>query len=212
MKAESERERVSAALQQDIVFGRLKPRERLVEQDIMDRLDTRRHVVRTAFEVLEQKGLVERRANRGAVVRDLSQKEIDELYYMRELLHRAAAESTSLPLATEVQEELGFIQVAHEDAIEKGDLAEVFKQNERFHTVLNHACGNTVLEDALNHYNERTNLVRSFAFRSIDGLRRSAAQHRQIMKAGSQTDQSRYAEAIVSHILGARDSYLNENL
>lgn len=212
MKAEIERERVTSALQQDIVFGRLKPRERLVEQDIMDRLDTRRHVVRAAFEVLENKGLVERRANRGAMVRDLTPKEIEELYYMRELLHRAAAESTPLPLAIEVLEELSHIQAAHEAAIENSDLQEVFLQNERFHTVLNHACGNSVLEDALNLYNERTNLIRSFAFRSIDGLRRSAAQHRQILKAGSQTDRSRYAEAIVSHILGARDSYLNENL
>ncbi|MBD3678674.1 MAG: GntR family transcriptional regulator [Rhodobacteraceae bacterium] len=212
MKAEIERERVTSALQQDIVFGRLKPRERLVEQEIMDRLDTRRHVVRAAFEALENKGLVERRANRGAMVRDLTPKEIEELYYMRELLHRAAAESTPLPLAVEVLEELSHIQAAHEAAIENGDLQEVFLQNERFHTVLNHACGNSVLEEALNLYNERTNLIRSFAFRSLDGLRRSADQHRQILKAGSRTDRSGYAEAILRHILGARDSYLKESL
>ena len=60
MKAKSERERFAAALEEDedIVFGRLKPRERLVEQDIMDRLQTRRHVVRTALEIPENKGFV----------------------------------------------------------------------------------------------------------------------------------------------------------
>ena len=60
--AKSERERIAAALEEDIVFGWLKPRERLVEQDIMDRLEARRHVVRTALEILENKGLVERGA------------------------------------------------------------------------------------------------------------------------------------------------------
>lgn len=212
MKAEIERERVTSALQQDIVFGRLKPRERLVEQDIMERLDTRRHVVRAAFEALENKGLVERRANRGAMVRDLSETEIEELYFMRELLHRAAAEATPLPLAPQLLDELGRIQDAHEAAIRAGDLPEVFQQNERFHAVLNHACGNSVLEEALNHYNERTNLVRSFAFRSVDGLRRSAGQHRDIMKAGANSKRTEFEKAMLDHILGARNSYLEANV
>ena len=64
MKAMSERERFAAALEEDIVFGRLKPGERLVEQDIMDRLQIRRHVVRTALEIFENKGFVERRWSR----------------------------------------------------------------------------------------------------------------------------------------------------
>ena len=44
MKAMSERERFAAALEEDIVFGRLKSRKRLVEQDIMDRLQIRRRI------------------------------------------------------------------------------------------------------------------------------------------------------------------------
>lgn len=210
MKADIERDRVTSALQQDIVFGRLKPRERLVEQEIMERLETRRHIVRAAFEALEAKGLVARRANRGAVVRDLSATEIKELYFMRALLHRAAAQTTPLPLPRAVLDALGQIQSAHESAIDRGDLTEVFQQNERFHAVLNHACANSVLEEALNHYNARTDLIRSFAFRSIQGLRQSAAQHRMIIKAGAQTHQDDFVQAILDHILGARNSYLND--
>ena len=114
MKAESERERVATALEEDIVFGRLKPRERLVEQDIMDRFETRRHVARAALEALESRGLVERRANRGAAVRDLSEREISELYFMRELLHRAAAEQTPLPISEDILAELRTVQARHD--------------------------------------------------------------------------------------------------
>lgn len=208
MKAENERERVATALEKDIVFGRLKPRERLVEQDIMERLETRRHIVRTALEILENRGLVERRANRGATVRDLSQREIEELYFMRELLHRAAAEQTPLPLSTSVMAEMMQIQSDHDAAINKGDLSETFHQNERFHAILNGACGNSALEEALNLYNERTNLVRSFAFRSIENLQRSAKEHRDIISAGALTDRNTFVEAILNHILGAKTSYL----
>lgn len=207
MRAESERERVAAALEEDIVFGRLKPRERLVEQDIMDRLDTRRHVVRTALEILEARGLVERRANRGAMVRDLCQRDVDELYFMRELLHRAAAEQTPLPLSAATLSQLRQIQAQHDSAVQAGNLSEAFRHNERFHLALNAACGNRVLEEALNIYNERTNLVRSFAFRSLDSLQRSAEEHHRIL-AAAQSGQGAFAEAMLQHILGAKDSYM----
>ncbi|SMR70856.1 DNA-binding transcriptional regulator, GntR family [Aliiroseovarius halocynthiae] len=211
MKVDGERKRVAASLEKDIVFGHLKPRERLVEQDLMDRFEARRHIVRAALESLEQKGLVERRANKGAAVRDLSLHEIDELYFMRELLHRAAAEQTPLPLPGDVLAELRQIQAKHDAAIQKNDLTDAFHQNESFHIVLNHACGNSVLEEALNLYNERTNLVRSVAFRSIKSLRRSSDEHYGIIDAGAKADRAAFVDAVVKHILGAKASFLASN-
>ena len=38
-----------AALQEDIVLGRLPPGARLVEEELAERFDTKRHVVRAAF-------------------------------------------------------------------------------------------------------------------------------------------------------------------
>ena len=208
MKAESERERVATALEEDIVFGRLKPRERLVEQDIMDRFETRRHVARAALEALESRGLVERRANRGAAVRDLSEREISELYFMRELLHRAAAEQTPLPISEDILAELRTVQARHDAAIREEKLSEAFHQNEHFHAALNRACGNRILEEALSVYNERTNLVRSFAFRSIESLRRSAREHHNIIDAGATNDRAAFVSAILAHVLGAKQSFL----
>lgn len=208
MKAESERERVAEALEEDIVFGRLKPRERLVEQDIMDRLNTRRHVVRAALDLLEGKGLVERRANRGAAVRDLCQRQVDELYFMRELLHKAAAAQTPLPLPDAVLTKLRAVQADHDASVQAGDMSEAFRHNERFHTMLNQACGNQVLEEALNTYNERTNLVRSFAFRSQESLKQSAQEHHAILEASATADRDAFVQAILTHILGAKASYL----
>ena len=65
-------EHVVAALQEDIVLGRLAPGARLVEEDLADRLKTKRHIVRQAFVELERFGLIDRRRNRGALVRQLT--------------------------------------------------------------------------------------------------------------------------------------------
>ena len=44
--AKSERDKPATTLEEDIVFGRLKPRKRLVEKDIMNRLETQSRVER----------------------------------------------------------------------------------------------------------------------------------------------------------------------
>ena len=52
-------------LETDIVFGRLHPRERLIEDDLMARFGAKRHLVRQALVELERMGLVRRTRNRG---------------------------------------------------------------------------------------------------------------------------------------------------
>ena len=56
-------------ISEDILFGRLLPRERLVEDDIIARTGATRHAVRAALQALARDGLVVHLPNRGAQVR-----------------------------------------------------------------------------------------------------------------------------------------------
>ena len=60
------------ALEEDIIFGRLKPGERLREEALLDRFGHSRHFIRAAFVRLEKKGIVVRTRNVGAAVRAFS--------------------------------------------------------------------------------------------------------------------------------------------
>src|SRR5260370_1195499 len=77
---------ISARVEEDIVLGRLQPREHLVEQDLADRFGTHRAAVRQALFDLDKKGLIERVPNRGALVRDLSPDDVQQIYAVREEL------------------------------------------------------------------------------------------------------------------------------
>ena len=78
-------ETILPILEEDIIFGRLRPRERLVEDDIMKRFGVKRHVVRQALMRLESMGLVTRAPNKGALVRDFSLHELDQIYGIDEI-------------------------------------------------------------------------------------------------------------------------------
>src|SRR5258706_6277530 len=77
---------IARSLEEEIVLGRRHPREHLVEQDLCARFKTHRGDVRLALFELEKKGIIQRIPNRGAIVRDLTPKEVREIYAVREEL------------------------------------------------------------------------------------------------------------------------------
>src|SRR5271170_6052936 len=89
---------VVSSLEKDIVLGRLHPRERLIEDELMRRFGAKRHVVRRGLADLEQMGIVERVPNRGAMVRAYREDEIQQLYVLRNLLEGHAALLIPMPL------------------------------------------------------------------------------------------------------------------
>src|SRR6516162_10707787 len=109
---------IARSIEEDIVLGRRQPRERLVEQDLSDLFNTHRGDVRLALFELEKKGIVQRIPNRGAIVRDLTPKEVTEIYAVREELEVMAARILPLPVAESQVAKLGEIQQRHSVAID----------------------------------------------------------------------------------------------
>src|SRR5580704_368662 len=104
---------IATRLEEDIVLGRRHPRERLIEQDLCDRFNTHRADVRLALFELEKKGIVQRIPNRGAIVRDLTPREVMDIYAVREELEVMAARILPFPIAPSSFTKLEQIQRQH---------------------------------------------------------------------------------------------------
>lgn len=72
--------------------GRFRPGDRLREEEVGELLSLSRTPVREALRRLEADGVIEHRPRLGAVIRQLTHSEIVELYEMRFVLERTAAE------------------------------------------------------------------------------------------------------------------------
>ena len=129
-------ELIATRLEEEIVLGRRHPRERLIEQELCDAFHTHRADVRLALFELEKKGIIQRIPNRGAIVRDLTPREVTEIYAVREKLEVMAVRIMPLPVDRRDIEKLEHIQKGHSAAIDKGDLLTVFYRNLNFHRSL----------------------------------------------------------------------------
>ena len=201
-------EQVVAALHEDIVLGRLAPGARLVEEELADRLNTKRHVVRQAFVELERFGLIERRRNRGALVRQLTLDDVTQIYAVREILERAAAAQIPLPLGKTNLTAIEAAQRRHDAAIAALDAKAVFRANFDFHMSLFAACGNPYLAAAIDDFRRMTHVVWSYAIVKPEYFRNAQREHKAMLKAIRDEDRRRLSELCAHHLNISRHAYV----
>src|SRR5271165_3402717 len=170
-------ERIATRLEEDIVLGRRHPRERLIEHDLCEQFHTHRADVRLAFFELEKKGIIQRIPNRGAIVRDLTPKEVTAIYAVREELEVMAVRILPFPVAGSDIDNLDAIQRQHSASIDSGDLLTVFYSNLNFHRTLFELCGNACLIETIEQLGQKVYGIRSYANAFPDTLDRARRDH-----------------------------------
>lgn len=204
-------EPIIRALELDIIFGRLKPRERLVEEELAGRFQVNRHVVRSALNELEKLGIVVRRPNRGAQVRDYSAEEVEELYDLRAALHKLAVDTMPVPAEGAVITHLEAIQAEHRKAISSGDLQAVFQLNNEFHDTLFGTCGNRYLAEAISQHAWLAHAIRSYRIADPTLLAQAQQEHEAMIEALRTGDRASLRELCVRHIEPSKKAYLQSH-
>jgi DNA-binding GntR family transcriptional regulator len=176
-------DKIATRLEEDIVLGRRHPRERLVEQDLCDRFNTHRADVRLALFELEKKGIVQRIPNRGAIVRDLTPKEVREIYAVREQLEVMAARILPFPVAEAELAKLDQLQRQHSTAIDDEDMLTVFYTNLYFHQTLFGLCGNACLIETIRQLEQKVYGIRFYANAFPEALDQARRDHLEMIKA-----------------------------
>lgn len=199
---------IAATLEEEIVLGWLMPRERLVEEDLAERLGVKRHVVREALAELERVGLVERVPNRGAFVKLLDPAEVRQIYAVREALETLAAEHIPLPAPPDLVARLEDIQGAHGAAVISGDARAAFRANMAFHETLFGACGNPHLVELIQTMAQKVHGARSITAASPQHLALARDEHLAMIEALAAGDRARLVTLCRQHLGPSRDAYI----
>ncbi|EFH12708.1 GntR family transcriptional regulator [Teichococcus cervicalis] len=199
---------IAAALEEDIVFGRLHPRERLVEEELTARFRATRHAIRQALSELERMGLVERIPNRGALVKAYSLAEVEQLYALRALLEREAARQMPLPPPEAALAALRAVQAAHDRAVAEGDARAAFRANLAFHRAFFGCCGNAFLAETIEHLALRAHAIRFAAVPDPAALARAQEEHHAMLAALAGADRDALLRLCEAHLVPSRQAYL----
>ncbi|MGC3939917.1 GntR family transcriptional regulator [Roseobacter sp. EG26] len=181
MTKKSSGEMAYDALMAAIREGIYLPGDRLREEDVGEKLGLSRTPVREALRRLESDRIVEHRPRMGAVVRRLGHAEVVELYEMRVVLERTAAE-----LAAQHGTEAEFDTLDDlntEIAAERNNPNRAAAINQAFHRGLYLACRNRFLLEAARALNNALLLLGPTTFTDEARIDTVASQHQMIVDA-----------------------------
>lgn len=199
---------VVTLLEDDIIFGRLSPGSRLVEDALMVRYGRTRHAVRQALVELERKAIVIRERNIGATVRPYNRAQVLEIYQVRELLQRQAALMIRLPVPGTLLAELEALNAAFAREGALGHLRGVHESNDAFHLALFGACGNAYLVGSIAHYMGLSLPMRATTLADPSAFAVSLRQHAIMIELLQDTDSWALAQLCVEHVQPSKQDYL----
>jgi DNA-binding GntR family transcriptional regulator len=201
--------RITKEIEEAILSGQLKPRERLVEMDLISQFDVSRTVIREALKRLEAKGLIRTTPYRGAVVADLTTEEIEEIYFLRAELEKIAARLVLKHITQKEVQNLKKVSKEVERHLRE-KTHQMIEMDSEFHRMIFRGCRNGYLYDMIDYLRTKAHIVRFNAWSLPHRIEQSIVEHREMIKAIENRDLSRLEELIIKHLSISKNSYMSQ--
>lgn len=192
-------EQVASELRQLILSGLLGPGQPVNQDEVAERLGVSRMPVREALRTLAVEGLVQFHPNRGAVVTELSRRDMEELYALRIMLEGPAARRSAENMTSEHLTGLQGL-IKEMERLRDGPRAEWAEVHYRFHLSLYEAAGMPRLGRLIAGLRNLVEPYSRIYIRLPERMRQAEREHRDLVAACRKRDGERAEKVLVEHL------------
>lgn len=203
---------VIEAIETDIIRSRILPRNRLIEDHLMEDYGAKRHVVRAALVELQRLGVVVKPPHIGAQIRRFDEQTLNALYHVRSVLHQAAVDLMPMPVPNQRMEALELALAAHASAVASSDLIAIHQTNMAFHRVLYGLCDNPYLAESIRLHDWLSFPARAYGIADEGALAKACAEHAAMVQALKDGDRPALGALALEHMDRARRIYVEKFL
>jgi DNA-binding GntR family transcriptional regulator len=201
-------QQVAMRLRQRIVEGQLSPGAKLNERELSELLQVSRTPLREAIRMLGAEGLVELLPNRGAVVAQLSARDVADTF---DVIAGLEGQSGALAAERITEAQLAEIRALHYEmraAFTRRDLSTYYRLNALIHTHINAAAANRVLTQTWSNVNARLQALRFRSNFDEAKWKRAMKEHDKMIELLAARDAAGLHALLVMHLTHKRDAVL----
>ncbi|MHB1537779.1 MAG: GntR family transcriptional regulator, partial [Solirubrobacteraceae bacterium] len=207
------REQATAVLREAILDFRLRPGQRLVERELIEQTGVSRATIREVLRQLTAEGLVTVIPQRGAVVVELTSKEVEDLYELRASLEALAArlfaERASDAQMAQLRQAVDELRDAIEHAgSQEQPIQALIVAKDRYYDVYLAGCGNEEIRLILEGLQARVRLMRATSLGQPERPRHTLAEIEEVVGAIERRDPQAAADAAERHVQQAAQNGL----
>lgn len=194
------RDVVFQTIRQGILHGVLPPGQRLMEIHLAKHLGVSRTPVREAIHMLELEGLVMMVPRHGAVVAEITQKDLQDVLAVRCALEALAVDLASQSITPEEIQSLCVNTKKFEELINSDDISALAECDVAFHDIIFSATHNNRLIQLLNNLSEQMYRYRLEYLKDKTAHPALLQEHKEIIMHLENRDTTKAREVITKHI------------
>ncbi len=194
------RDVVFKKLRAEILLGKLKPGERLMEIHLAQRLGVSRTPIREAIRKLELEGLVTMIPRRGAEVAQISEKNLKDVLEVRLALETLAVRLACQRMDQQVLGELRQACDHFAKVTANKDMAEITRADVALHDVIIRSTGNRKLEQMISNLSEQMYRYRFEYIKDTSYHTLLIEEHERIYESIAKRDPDMAEKEITNHI------------
>ena len=191
---------VSEHLFQLMIKGVLKPGDKVNELALAKSLRISRSPIREAIRKLEQKGILVTETGRGAFVRKLNDRDINEIGELRLLIETTALRRSMKKVDQQVVDDLRHIIEEMERAAKDGLAERLVESDFEFHAKIVSLAGNSRFDRVFRDVFDEMRVVVALLDLQSDPVRKGARDHIPIFDAIEARDIKNAVRALETHI------------
>ena len=199
-------------IRSDILNGKYKRGEELVESSIGKELGISRTPVREAIRQLELEGLVQLVPNKGAFVTGISEQDVRDIYLIRARLEGLAARMAAKIITPQLLDVMEWTVVLSEYHAKKEHYEQVCEMDSKFHKLLYKASGSRILEHTLTDFHQYVQRVRMASIMKKRRMEKSNDEHDAILTANREHDEEKAELVATRHISNTVENLKNYDL
>jgi DNA-binding GntR family transcriptional regulator len=207
-------QRAYLALREAILEGRYQPGERLKEVEVASTLGISRTPVRQAFVQLELEAMVSLEPHRGAIVRELTEADLHEMFVLRAVLEGFCASEAATRMDVSAIEHLEALHEEFERVIARraspARTDRLVALNSEFHEAVVAGSGLTRVTAVIDKLTAIPDAWKTGFWDSRRQREAAVVYHREVIEAIRARDPLRADAVMKSHVYAAKDYFTSE--
>jgi len=192
-----------------IIWHEIKMGERIIDKKLAEELGVSRSMVRQVLTILVKEELLIMIPRNGFYVREITRKEIEEIYNVRKTLEVYVTELAVPKISSrDISEAEEVFKKAKRD-LEKDEVKSFIEADILLHKLLLDNCGNEPLRKMINEYNDKYAFYRVVDLSRIERAKESYFEHYEIFEAVKEKKVQLSTELMAKHIENAKNIILN---
>ncbi len=201
-------EQVYRVIKNKIIWHEIKMGERIIDKKIAEELGVSRSMVRQVLTILVTEELLTMVPRNGFYVKEITKKEIEEMYNVRKILESYATELAVPKINSKDIAEVEEVFKKAKGDLDKDEVKSFIEADIKLHKFLIDNCGNRYLKKTINEYNDKYAFYRIADLSRIERAKESYFEHYEIFKAVKEKNIKLCTKLMGKHIENAKNIIL----